>query len=90
MDGSSVLRIDYLDMSNSQTAITREVRRWMQAERYTQADVAALLGINQSKVSNRLRGITRWSLDDLDKLWDLGVPIDLPAYGEAAMAGADR
>lgn len=77
-------------MSNSQTAITREVRRWMQAERYTQADVAALLGTNQSKVSNRLRGITRWSLDDLDKLWDLGVPIDLPAYGEAAMAGADR
>lgn len=77
-------------MSNSQTAITREVRRWMQAERYTQADVAALLGINQSKVSNRLRGITRWSLDDLDRLWDLGVPIDLPAYGEAAMAGADR
>lgn len=71
-------------MSNSQTAITREVRRWMQAERYTQADVAALLGINQSKVSNRLRGITRWSLDDLDKLWDLGVPIDLPAYGELA------
>lgn len=90
MDQPSVLRIDHLDMSNSQTAITREVRRWMQAERYTQADVAALLGINQSKVSNRLRGITRWSLDDLDRLWDLGVPIDLPAYGEAAMAGADR
>lgn len=77
-------------MSNSQTAITREVRRWMQAERYTQADVARLLGITQGKVSMRLRGSTRWSLDDLDKLWDLGVPIDLPAYGEAAMAGADR
>ena len=62
----------------------------MQAERYTQADVAERLGITQSKVSARLRGTTRWSLDDLDRLWDLGVPIDLPAYGEAAMAGADR
>ncbi len=50
----------------------------MQAERYTQADVAERLGITQPKVSARLRGTTRWSLDDLDKLWDLGVPIDLP------------
>ncbi len=56
----------------------------MQAERYTQADVAERLGITQPKVSARLRGTTRWSLDDLDKLWDLGVPIDLPTYGELA------
>ncbi len=56
----------------------------MQAERYTQADVAKRLGLSQSLVSARLRGTTRWSLDDLDKLWDLGVPIDLPAYGELA------
>lgn len=56
----------------------------MQAEHYTQADVAQRLGLSQSLVSARLRGATRWSLDDLDKLWDLGVPIDLPAYGEMA------
>ena len=58
----------------------------MQAERYTQADVAKRLGLSQSLVSARLRGATRWSLDDLDKLWDLGVPIDLPTYGELAMS----
>ena len=79
-----------LDMATTQTAISREVRRWMQAEHYTQLDVARRLGISQPQVSGRLKGSVKWSLDDLDKLWDLGVPIDLPAYGEAAMAGADR
>lgn len=78
------------DMATTQTAITREVRRWMQAERYTQADVARHLGISQPQVSCRLKGTVKWSLDDLDRLWDMGVPIDLPAYGEAAMEGADR
>ncbi|WP_143226477.1 helix-turn-helix domain-containing protein [Actinomyces provencensis] len=77
-------------MSSSQTAITREVRRWMTAERSTQAEVAARLGISQASLSRKLSGDRLWSIDDLDRLWDIGVPIDLPAYGEAAMAGADR
>lgn len=77
-------------MSSSQTAITREVRRWMTAERNTQAEVAARLGISQASLSRKLSGDRLWSIDDLDRLWDIGVPIDLPAYGEAAMAGADR
>ena len=71
-------------MATTQTAISREVRRWMQAEHYTQLDVARRLGISQPQVSGRLKGSVKWSLDDLDKLWDLGVPIDLPAYGELA------
>lgn len=50
----------------------------MAANHLTQADVGASLGIPQSKVSARLRGATRWSLDDLDKLWDMGVPLSLP------------
>lgn len=77
-------------MSSSQTAITREVRRWMTAERSTQAEVAACLGISQASLSRKLSGDRLWSIDDLDRLWDIGVPINLPAYGEAAMAGADR
>lgn len=53
-------------------------------------EVAARLGISQASLSRKLSGDRLWSIDDLDRLWDIGVPIDLPAYGEAAMAGADR
>lgn len=58
----------------------------MQAEHYTQADVAQRLGLSQSLVSARLRGATRWSLDDLDALIAAGVPIGLAVYGDLAMS----
>ena len=72
-------------MATSQTAVSREVRRWMAENRLSQAQVGAVLGVSQVQVSARLRGVTNWSLDDLDKLWELGVPITLPTY-----QGADR
>lgn len=72
-------------MATSQTAVSREVQRWMAENRLSQAQVGAVLGVSQVQVSARLRGVTNWSLDDLDKLWELGVPITLPTY-----QGADR
>ena len=71
-------------MSASQTAITREVRRWMAEAKLTQADVAGTLGLSQPAMSKRLRGITRWSLDDLDALIAQGVPVGFALYGELA------
>jgi transcriptional regulator with XRE-family HTH domain len=65
-------------MATSQVAITREVRRFMAAQHVTQTDMAARLGVSQSQVSHRLRGTVAWSLDDLDALFDIGVPIALP------------
>jgi transcriptional regulator with XRE-family HTH domain len=65
-------------MMHTQTVITREVRRFMAAQHMTQTALAERLGISQGRVSDRLRGTTNWSLDDMDRLWDLGVPIALP------------
>lgn len=68
-------------MATSQTIISREVRTFMAATSQTQADIASILGVSQSQVSARLRGCTRWSVDDLDALRDAGMPIALSAYG---------
>lgn len=49
----------------------------MKTEHLNQARLAALIGLKQTTVSARLRGKTRWTLDDLDKLAAMGVPITL-------------
>lgn len=49
----------------------------MDANHITQGAVARILGVNQGQVSARLRGATRWSLDDIDRLAAAGVPIAL-------------
>lgn len=64
-------------MTLSQTVISREVKRYMKTEHLNQARLAALIGLKQTTVSARLRGKTRWTLDDLDKLAAMGVPITL-------------
>lgn len=69
-------------MTTSQTVVSREVRHFMVDQGITQAGLAERLDLSQGKVSKRLRGITRWSLEDLDKLWDMGVPISLPAMAD--------
>lgn len=53
----------------------------MAATSHTQADIARLIGLDQTAVSRRLRGRSRWSVDDLDALMDAGVPLTLAAYG---------
>lgn len=60
-------------MTLSQTVISREVKRYMKTEHLNQACLAALIGLKQTTVSARLRGKTRWSIDDLDRLCDAGI-----------------
>ena len=50
----------------------------MTSERLNQTQLGALIGLQQTNVSARLRGKTRWTLDDLDKLAAMGVPVSLP------------
>lgn len=47
----------------------------MDASHMNQADLARVLGVNQTRVSARLRGETQWSLADIDRLAAVGVPI---------------
>lgn len=70
-------------MFDSQTSINRLIKRFMHAQGVSQASLAADLGISQSAVSHRLSGITRWNLDDLDRLIQIGVPIGLDVFGAA-------
>lgn len=46
----------------------------------TQAALADAIGLTQTKVSARLRGSTRWSLDDIDALGRIGVPVSLTSF----------
>ncbi|WP_022869071.1 helix-turn-helix domain-containing protein [Schaalia vaccimaxillae] len=68
-------------MTSSQTIVSREVRRFMAATNQSQADIARIIGLDQTAVSRRFKGINRWSFDDLDALMDAGVPLALSAYG---------
>ncbi|EJF51687.1 DNA-binding helix-turn-helix protein [Schaalia georgiae F0490] len=70
-------------MSFSQSIISRETKRFMRAHHITQADLGQYLKITQSQVSARLRGTVRWTLDDLDRLCDLGVPVRIASGQEA-------
>lgn len=47
----------------------------MSATQLTQASLAAALGVTQSTVSKKLRAEARWSLDDIDSLRNMGVPV---------------
>lgn len=49
----------------------------MDASHTTQASLGRALGISQSQVSARLQGRIRWSLDDIDRLAAVGVPVSV-------------
>lgn len=66
-------------MDTSHDIVTREVTRYMCATGLSQAAMAAAIGLRQSALSKRIRGALRWSLTDLDRLADAGVPIHLTA-----------
>ena len=55
----------------------------MRAHCVTQAELGQHLHITQSQVSARLRGTVRWTLDDLDRLGNLGVPVRIASGQEA-------
>lgn len=51
----------------------------MRASHLTQAALAAALGVSQTTVSKKLRAETRWTLTDIDRLQDMGVPVSVSA-----------
>lgn len=64
-------------MSFSQTVVTREVTRYMSATGVTQGALAHALGITQCTLSRKLRGHRGWTLDDIDQLAAVGVPVSV-------------
>lgn len=67
-------------------AISREVRRYIESEGLTLSEAARQLGYSRSTLNDRLRGRTRWSLDDVDQLRDAGVPLELSTYDVMGVA----
>lgn len=72
-------------MRSTQTIVTRLVKNFLNESGITQKTLAAALGITQPTLSRKLTGIRTWSLDDLDQLIQIGVPIGLDVFGAAAM-----
>ena len=70
-------------MFDSQTILSRQVKRYMEDQGISQRSLAADLGMTQSALSQRLSATTRWQLDDLDRLIQLGFPIGLDIFGAA-------
>lgn len=65
-------------MSTTQAAISREVRVYMALENIRQATMADRLGIKQVALSRRLKGTAPWTIENIDRLIDLGVSVRLP------------
>lgn len=70
-------------MTSTQTVVTRVVRNYLHDSGISQQSLAAELGVTQATLSRKLSGIRAWSLDDLDQLIQIGVPIGLDIFGAA-------
>lgn len=70
-------------MTSTQTVVTRMVRNYLHDSGISQRSLAAELGITQATLSRKLSGIRTWSLEDLDRLIQIGVPIGLDVFGAA-------
>lgn len=70
-------------MTSTQTVATRVVRNYLHDSGISQQSLAAELGVTQATLSRKLSGIRTWSLDDLDQLIQIGVPIGLDIFGAA-------
>ena len=62
-------------MFDSQTILSRQVKRYMADQGISQRSLAADLGMTQSALSQRLSATTRWNLKDIDQLMRIGVPV---------------
>lgn len=62
-------------MFDSQTILSRQVKRYMEDQGISQRSLAADLGMTQSALSQRLSATTRWNLKDIDQLMRIGVPV---------------
>lgn len=70
-------------MRSTQTIVPRLVKNFLSESGITQKTLAAALEITQPTLSRKLTGIRTWSLDDLDQLIQIGVPIGLDVFGAA-------
>lgn len=57
--------------------VNQEIVRYMRAAGLTQAALGKICGLYQSGISKRINGAIDWSLADLERLSDGGVPIKL-------------
>lgn len=59
--------------------VSRSVRNYMRDERLTNSAMAKKLGISHPTLLAKLNGTRRWTTDNLDTLFDLGI-ITIQAY----------
>jgi DNA-binding helix-turn-helix protein len=64
-------------MESFNDMVTQEVTRYMRAAGLSQTALGKACGIRQTSISKRIRGAVGWTLADLDRLADAGVPISL-------------
>ena len=57
-------------MSDTQSNITESVLALSAVERQSQTQIAGVLGLSQAAVAHRLRGATKWNVDDVGRLCD--------------------
>ena len=72
-------------MTSTQTVVTRLVKNYLCESGISQRSLAAELGITQATLCRKLSGIRTWSLDDLDRLIQIGIPVGLDVFGAAVM-----
>ena len=79
-------------MTSTQTIVSRIVRRYIADNRLSISSLSRIMDVSRPTLSARLSGATRWNLDDVDRLIQLGVPIGLDVFGAAALSeeGEDR
>lgn len=64
-------------MTIAQDFVTLEVTRYMRAAGVNQGALAHVLGITQGTLSRKLRGHRGWTLNDIDRLAAVGVPVSI-------------
>lgn len=64
---------------HTQTTVTRSVLNYMHREGITRIEMSERMGITQPTLSHKLNGTRRWTTDNLDTLFDLGV-VTIQAY----------
>lgn len=67
-------------MHGSNALVAREVLHFMRTRGLTQAALAGELGMRQATLSRKLTGVRAWSLDDIDALGRIGVPVSLASF----------
>ena len=73
-----VTRVAGNDVNDLTLRVSGEVRAWMARRGVRQQDLAERLGITQPSLSSRLRGRTRWTINDLVVVAEtLNVPVSV-------------